>query len=167
MVILGIDLGLRICGYVVCKIENLKANLIKENEIKPDHRQPLPQKLSYIYEELKKEINLYKPKVIVAEKLYSHYRHPVTLGLLSQVKGIIALLAYQEKIDFFDFSPTSARKSFIGRGNVNSMQVKKMAENITGQKIKSVHTADAFSLVIAFVHLLKLQRLMKNSKYDL
>jgi Holliday junction resolvasome RuvABC endonuclease subunit len=38
----------------------------------------------------------------------------------------------------------------LGKGNVDSKQVKKMAENIVGHEFKSVHTADAFSLVFAF-----------------
>jgi len=164
MEVLGIDVGLRTCGYVITTVKNLEVSLIKEGQIKPDPRRGLPQKLSHIFEELKKEVREYRPKAIVVEKLYSHYRHPTTLGVLAQVRGVVVLLSSQEKIALFEYSPTRARKSFLGRGNVNSQQVKKMAENVTGRKFKSLHTADAFSLVVAFSHAQKLNRLLSENR---
>ena len=155
MKVLGVDVGLRTCGYVI--------TVVKEGQIKPDPRLELPKKLSQIFQELKKEIREYKPETIVIEKLYSHYRHPTTLGILAQVRGVVVLLSDQEKIALFEYSPTRARKSFLGRGHANSEQVKKMAENVTGRKFNSLHTADAFSLVVAFSHSQKLNRLLKSS----
>lgn len=152
MSVLAIDLGLRTCGYVVCEVQGRGVNLIKEGEIKPNPKQDLPQKLNLIYSNLKKEVQKQNPEAIIVEKLYSHYRHPTTLGVLAQVKGIIALLAHQSKVNYFEYQPTRARKAMLGKGNVNSKQIKKMAENIIGHKFKSVHTADAFSLVFAFSH---------------
>jgi len=163
MKVLGVDVGLRTCGYVITVVKNLEVNLIKEGQIKPDPRLELPKKLSQIFQELKKEIREYKPETIVIEKLYSHYRHPTTLGILAQVRGVVVLLSDQEKIALFEYSPTRARKSFLGRGHANSEQVKKMAENVTGRKFNSLHTADAFSLVVAFSHSQKLNRLLKSS----
>ena len=159
MRVLGVDVGLRNCGYVLCEVKNLDVDLVKEGQIKPDPKEAFPQKLNHIFAGLEKEINQYDPKVLVVEKLYSHYRHPTTLGVLAQVRGVVALLAYQRKIGFFEYSPTRARKSFLGKGNANSAQVKKMAENVTGKKFKSLHTADAFSLVVAFSHEQKMKRI--------
>ena len=164
MKVLGVDIGLRTCGYVITSVKNLEVSLVKEGEVKPNPSQSLAQKLSHIFEELKKEIREYRPEAIIVEKLYSHHRHPTTLGILAQVRGVIVLLSEQEKISLFEYSPTRARKSFLGRGNVNSLQVKKMAENVTGRKFKSLHTADAFSLVVAFSHAQKLNHLLKISQ---
>ena len=159
MVVLGIDVGIRACGYVVCTINKLKIELIKENQIKPDSKKTLPQKLNHIFEELKKQVTEFSPEAMIVEKLYSHYRHPVTLGVLAQVRGVVALLAHKKNIEFFEYSSTRARKSFLGRGNVNSEQVKKMAENMIGKKMESIHAADAYSLVVAFSHEQKFRQL--------
>lgn len=158
MNILAVDLGLRNCGYIVCEVRGLRVKLIREGEIKPDSKRSLPEKLNYIFQRLKEEVAASKPQVIVVEKLYSHYRHPTTLGVLAQIKGIIALLACQSHIKYLEFSSTRARKALLGKGNVNSNQVKKMAENITGYNFKSIHTADAFSLVFAFSHAEKFKK---------
>jgi len=166
MRVLGIDLGLRACGYVICNLEKMDILLLKEEQITPSTKIPLVQKLGLIYEGLAAEIKFYSPEAIVVEKLYSHHRHPVTLGILAQVKGVIEILAYQTKTNIFEYSPTRARKSFLGRGNVNSRQVQKMAENITNTTFKSIHTADAFSLIVAFSHEQKIQRITSNLKYS-
>ena len=163
MRVFGIDVGIQVCGYVICDVKNLDITVIKEGEVKPSPRQSLPQKINCIFEALNSEVEQYTPKVIVVEKLYSHYRHPTTLGVLAQVRGVVALLAHQNKLEFFEYSPTKARKSFMGRGHVKSSQVKRMAENITGKKFKSEHTADAFSLVVAFSHAEKFRKTMEES----
>ncbi|MEM7816674.1 MAG: crossover junction endodeoxyribonuclease RuvC [Candidatus Aenigmatarchaeota archaeon] len=159
MRILGIDLGLSVCGYVICDIKR-DIEMVKENEVRPKRSFSFNQKLFYIFENFRKEIEEYKPQVLVVEKLYSHYRHPLTLGVLAQVRGVIALLSEINKLNFFEFSSTRARKSFIGKGNVDSFRVKKIAENILGRQFRSVHTADAFSLVVAFSHSQKLNTLI-------
>jgi len=163
MKVLSIDVGIRICGYVLCNVHGLEITLAKQGQIKPDSQQALPQKLNHIFKILEEEIKNYCPEALIVEKLYSHHRHPTTLGVLAQVRGVIALLAYQKNIGFYEYSPTRARKSFLGRGSVNSDQVKKMAENTTGKNFDSIHTADAFSLVAAFSHEQKFKRILRNS----
>ena len=159
---MGVDIGLRTCGYIIATVKKLDISLIEEGQVKPNSRQALPRKLSHIFDELKKAVEEHKPGAIIVEKLYSHHRHPTTLGILAQVRGVVVLLSYQQGIPLFEYSPTRARKSFLGRGNATSQQVKKMAEGVTGKKFKSLHTADAFSLVVAFSHAQKLDRLLKS-----
>lgn len=162
MIVLGVDVGLRVCGYVLCQVRGLDVDLVKEGEVKPEPKETLPVKLGFIFEELRRQVRKYKPKAIAVEKLYSHYRHPTTLGILAQVRGLVVLLANQENLGFFEYSPTRARKSFLGKGNANSRQVRKMAESITGRNFASEHTADAFSLVVAFSHDQKLKGMLKS-----
>lgn len=163
MFILGVDLGLTVCGYCICKIEKGKLIFIKDSQIKTPSKLPVVKRLSIIFDNLEKEIKKYSPRVIVMEKLYSHYRHPTTLGILGQVKGVISLLAYKKGLEVIEHSPTLARKSFLGTGSGNSSRVRKMAENLTGKKFISSHSADAYSLIVAFFHRYKhLKQLNKN-----
>ena len=159
MIVLAVDVGIQVCGYVLCKIRNLDVELLKEGEIKPPRKDSLPKKLNQIYASLEEEIKEFVPSAVLVEKLYSHYRYPTTLGVLAEVRGVVALLSHRHNLEFFEFSPTRARKAFLGKGNVNSEQVKKMAENVTGQKFKSVHTADAYSLAAAYSHMVKKEQL--------
>ncbi|HIE35912.1 MAG TPA: hypothetical protein EYP89_01585 [Candidatus Omnitrophica bacterium] len=162
MRVLSIDVGLRVCGYVICEVFNSEIKLIKEDQIEPLSSFSLPRKLNYIFEALKRDIKIHKPKILILEKLYSHYRHPTTLGLLAQVRGTVVLLAYQNEMDFIEYSPTRIRKCFLGRGNVKSEQVRKTAENMMGRKFKSSHTADAFSLAVTFWRIKKTEKILKD-----
>jgi len=160
MKVLGVDVGLRNCGYVLCEVRGLDIRLISEGEVQPNPLRPLTEKLYNIFDVLRQEIQKHAPAALVVEKLYSHYRHPTTLGVLAQVRGVIALLAHQEGLDFYEYAPTRARKAFLGKGRGDSQQVKKMAENVTGRQFQSLHTADAYSLVVAFAHTQKFKGLM-------
>ncbi|MDD4955271.1 MAG: crossover junction endodeoxyribonuclease RuvC [Candidatus Omnitrophica bacterium] len=159
MIVCAVDVGLQVNGYVICETKNTDIRLIKEGEIATSRKQTFAQKLAFIYEELEKEINKYKPQVMTLEKLYSHYKHPLTLGILAQVRGVVVVLAEQKKLKLFEYSPTRARKAFLGKGSADSMRVKRMAENITGKNFISNHTADAFSLVVAYSHEEKVRNL--------
>ncbi len=164
MVVLGVDVGLRISGYAVCEVKNLDVSLIKEGEVKTKPSMSLPKKLFFIHKKFIDVINEYKPGVLVLEKLYSHYRHPTTVSLLAQVRGVTLLLAEEYDLEFYEYSPTKARKSFLGRGSADSSRVKKMLEGMLGKPVLSQHTADAFSLVVAFSHTLKIKRFQDDWK---
>jgi len=159
MVVVGIDVGLQVCGCVVCDVRGLDAHILKEDEVRTQTSQTFAQKLNFIFESLRAHVDRYQPQAIVVEKLYSHYRHPVTLGILAQVRGVVVLLAERSAVELFEYSPTRARKSFLGKGGAKSFQVKKMAENMCQRPFMSDHTADAFSLVIAFAHMQKVKNL--------
>lgn len=159
MVVLGIDIGLRVSGYVVCAITGRQVTLIQEGEVGTKNFHSLPKRLLYIYERFVKVIEDNRPQLVILEKLYSHYRHPTTVVLLGQARGVVVFLTAKYGLDFFECSSTRARKSFLGRGSGTSSQVKKMAENILGRPMISPHTADAYSLVVTFSHMQKYKRL--------
>lgn len=163
MVVMAIDVGIRRCGYVVCKIKkDSQIELLREEEIKTSAKESVGGRLNFIFEKLVGVVERYRPEILVVEKLYSHYKHPITLGLLSQVKGVVTLVGEKYHLKLYEFSPTRVRKAFVGEGRAKSFQVKKMAENMVGRKFLSLHTADAFSLVVAFLHRLKRGRFKVN-----
>jgi crossover junction endodeoxyribonuclease RuvC len=152
MKVIAVDVGLRVTGYVVCSVHNSYVELCDNGQIATTTQSPLSQRLYKIYEGLVNVIERHKPQVLIVEKLYSHYKHPVTLGVLAQVRGVVLLLAEQYRLTLYEFSPTRARKALLGKGSARAPQVKKMVENVLKRKIKSQHIADAFSLVVAFAH---------------
>ncbi len=160
--VLGVDVGLQVTGYVVCNLEKLKIHIIEEGQIVSRKNKSLPAKLLFIYKKLNEVISRLHPEAIVVEKLYSHYRHPTTMATLAQVRGVTLLAAQMAGLKFFEYAPTKARKSFLGKGNVSSEQVKKMADNFYGRKMLSQHTADALSLIVAFSHERKIEDLIGN-----
>ena len=163
MIVIGIDPGLDTTGYVIADVNEAGIEILEQKDIKTHYKDNIPRRLGKIFEALKEAIEQFQPKAMVVEKLYSHYKHPTTAALLGEARGVIVLLADIYGMDFFEYSPTKARKSFAGRGNVKSYQVKLMAENISRQNFLSDHTADAFALVVAFSHVGKFKKItLKN-----
>ncbi|MDD5069365.1 MAG: crossover junction endodeoxyribonuclease RuvC [Candidatus Omnitrophica bacterium] len=152
MIVLAVDVGLKVSGYVVCRVQKSDISLLVQNEIKSSSSSQLSEKLGIIFSELKKQVEKYKVDTLVVEILYSHHKHPMTLGVLSEIRGVVLLLADQMGLAVFQYSPTRARKSFLGCGRSDSAQVKRMAESLVGAPFVSIHTADAYSLVVAFSH---------------
>ena len=153
MLVVGVDVGLKATGFVVCKVTKDRIVLLKQDEIITSTKDSLPKRLNFIFKKLAEVIKKYQPQIMVVEKLYSHYRHPTTLGILAQVRGVIILLSSFYKLALYEYSPTEVKKAIVGRGNASAIQVKRMIENVfLKKKIKSNHVADAFSLVVTFSH---------------
>lgn len=162
MLVLAVDVGIRACGYVVCEIDGSNIFLVDEGQIKPNPKWAISFKLGVIFDILEKEFQKHAINKVLVETLYSNYKHPSTLGVLAQVKGVVGLLAYQHNVECVECSTTRARKAFLGRGSADSLRVKKMAEKMTGKSFESEHTADAFSLAVAFSHQLKVDDLRRE-----
>src|SRR3989338_7912658 len=99
MRILGIDPALTITGYGVIDFQaRNKLSLLEAGIISTSAKQLLPERLNRIYSAIKKLILDTKPDIIVLEKLYAHYRHPVTAYILGEARGVICLLCAEKKI---------------------------------------------------------------------
>ncbi|HDN86631.1 MAG: hypothetical protein DRP68_04620 [Candidatus Omnitrophota bacterium] len=158
MIALGVDVGLRTTAYAVCRVNGSRVKPLNDGQINTFVSFSLPQRLALIFNTLSKVIEEFRPQVLILEKLYSHYRHPTTLGLLAQVRGVVALLSDRYNLKFYEYSPTQAKKAILGRGDAKAPQVKKMVENMLSKKVKSQHIADAYSLVITYSHQVRIKR---------
>ncbi len=159
MVVLAVDVGLQTTGYVVCQVTGTQIELRDQGQIKTKSKSPLAERLADIYRHLDRVSEKYAPQGLILETLYSHHKHPVTLGVLAQVRGVVVLLGRQHGMEQYEFTPTRARKALLGKGSADSDRVKKMSETVLGREMGSKHIADAFSLVVAFSHARKAEML--------
>ena len=156
MLVLGIDPGLNITGYGF--IDSRKDGFILKTAgfIKTRATEGLPKRLNQIYTTLSQLLDQYKPDAIVLEKLYVHYRHPLTASLLGHARGVICMLAEQKNIPFFEYPATRVKKTTTGSGHASKIQIQKMVEHTLGANRESlgpVDTTDAISLAITHVYL--------------
>ena len=155
MKILGIDPGLITTGYGLIEQTGNQVKLIEAGYISTSSNTAIESRLIKIHSSLKEILNTHKPKFLVLEKLYAHYRHPTTACLLGHVRGTICLLAAQEKINLIEYGATRIKKSIVGRGNATKSQVQNMVQmtlNLRSQKIKDDVT-DAIAIALAHVNI--------------
>lgn len=155
MRILGIDPGLGVTGYGI--IEEILGNfkLIEAGVIRTSNKERLEVRINKIYNAIKGIIEEFQPKVLVLEKLYSHYRHPTTAILMGHVRGAVCLAANQSGISLIGYSNTRMNKAVIGRGNASKFQIQRMVQDLLN--LKSIPTppdvSDALALAIAHAYI--------------
>jgi len=138
MIILGIDPGTAIIGYgIIKKNENL--SLIDYGCITTSAKLTTAERLSYLYKELKKIINKYKPDIASVEKLF-FCKNIKTAMQVSQARGVILLTINNSKVP----------QAITSYGKAEKNQVQKMVKILLKlEKIpKSDDAADALATAI-------------------
>lgn len=158
MLILGIDPGLTTTGYGLIESTRDGFTLKAAGYIRTVAKDNLPKRLFAIYKDLADVIDRFHPQAMVLEKLYAHYRHPMTASLLGHARGVIAMLAEEKRILFFEYPATRVKKIITGSGHASKIQVQKMMEHTLGTRKKSLgpmDTTDAISLAVTHAHCLR------------
>lgn len=159
MRILGVDPALETTGYGVIETEDNKLRLIEAGIIKTSRKDSLPKRLEKIYKQITDLILETKPDILVLEKLYAHYRHPITSYILGQARGVICLASAKTNIPLVEYAATRIKKALLGRGLASKYQVQRMVANLLNLKRLPRYTdvTDALALAIAHSYIVKVK----------
>jgi crossover junction endodeoxyribonuclease RuvC len=130
MRILGIDPGLRVCGYACLEAGGDKETLIEAGVIRTATGSAIEENLNRIAEDTQSLLETFKPDVVAVEELYSHYAHPRTAILMGHARGVILQKCAQASIEVRSFSATRIKKSITGNGRASKEQVQKTIQTI-------------------------------------
>jgi len=155
MRILGIDPGFKATGYGCIEVVGSSPRLVETGTIEPKQRDLLQGRIEKIYTILGGLIEEHRPQILVLEKLYAHYKHPVTASKLGHVRGVICLLCAQKEIMLAEYSVKRIRKSLTGNGNATKAQTRRVVAdslNIDGSKL-TLDAADALALALGYLRM--------------
>ncbi len=155
MIILGVDPGLNVTGYGVIEVDKSKHVKLKEaGVIRTKARDGISDRLEKIHESLLNIVKEYKPEVLVLEKLYSHYKHPVTSILMGHARGAVCLVAGASKVKLASFPSTRIKKAVTGNGHASKQQVQRMIQGLFGLKEKPqpMDVSDALACALTYVN---------------
>ena len=162
MRVLGIDPGLNITGYGLVEDKGSRIKLIEAGIIRTSSDRPIQDRLRKIYDNLSEIIEEYRPEALIIEKIYSHYRHPVTAILMGHARGVICLLCGKYNLQLISYPSTQLKKSISGKGRASKRQVAGMVKTFLNLK-KSPECDDVTdALALAISHLNIARR-----KYDI
>ena len=125
MKILGIDPGLRICGYACLQIDGGREVLIEAGVFQTIADSAIESKLNRIAEDTEAILQNFCPDIVAVEELYSHYAHPKTAILMGHARGVILQKCAQAKVEVRSFSATRIKKSVTGNGRASKQQVQR------------------------------------------
>lgn len=155
MIILGVDPGLLITGYGVIEAKNARSVKLKEaGVIRTKTKDNIAARLGNIYENLHDLIGEYKPEVFVLEKLYSHYKHPVTSILMGHARGVACLAAGLSGVKLVNYPTTRIKKAITGSGHASKAQIQGMVGELLGLKKKPEPSdvSDALACALTYVN---------------
>jgi len=152
MRILGVDPSLKATGYGFVDFINNKTKIIEAGAIEPKQSDLIQDKIQKVYKYLDELIVEHKPDVMVLEKLYAHYKHPVTACKLGHVRGVICFLCAVRKVKLVEYSVKRIRKALVGNGNASKLQTREVVAHVLkiNKDKLTLDASDALALALGY-----------------
>ena len=154
MRVMGIDCGTECTGYGVVDLDNRdKLVCVSFGGIRLSPREPLPVRLSTVFDRLSAVIQQFQPdRVAIEEVFYSV--NPKSALKLGQVRGVAMLAASSQKLQIGEYAPLTIKASVVGYGRAEKEQVQLMvARLLCLEEIpEPTDAADALAIAICDLH---------------
>ena len=154
MRVLGIDCGGEYTGYGVVEMHSCgQLVCLTCGAIKLSPREPLPQRLSRIYDELGGLITRHHPDEVAIEGIFYALNVKSALNL-GQVRGVAMLAAATAGLEVAEYSPLSIKSAVVGYGKAEKHQVQQMVARLLrlDEIPEPADAADALAIAICHLH---------------
>ena len=157
--ILGVDPGSGSTGYGIIETDGTQHRAILSGAIKTPSRKPFHERLYYIYTELSRILSSEKADVLAIEDVF--YATNVQSALkLGHARGIPLLIAAQNDLPVFEYSPLEVKNAVVGYGRAEKRQVQAMVQMLL--RLPEAPTpddaADALAVAICHAHRMGIDR---------
>ena len=158
--ILGIDPGIGICGFGLINVGaggSVSAKVLDYGVVKTTVDAPLPSRLKELYDSLVEVFSQTKPDMVAVEKLF--FSKNITTGIaVAEARGIVLLVAEQNGLPVYEYSPNAIKKCLTGYGSATKAQMQEMARIHLGlkEKPRPDDAADALAIAVTCGFLYKL-----------
>jgi crossover junction endodeoxyribonuclease RuvC len=148
MKVLGIDPGYAIIGFSILEVEdsnndkievtkNISLNKYQYQDIKlisygiinTDPDKTYIERLKEISENFLSLIKRYKPDILAIEKLF-YFKNKKTIMHVSEVRGALILLAIQNGIEVYEYTPLQIKLAITSYGRATKQQIQMMIKKI-------------------------------------
>ena len=154
MRVLGIDCGTECTGYGVVDLDcHGKLGCVSFGGIQLPPREPLPHRLSLVFDRLSAMIQQYQPDRVAIEEVFYSVNAKSALKL-GQVRGVAMLAASSQKVQITEYAPLTIKASVVGYGRAEKEQVQVMvARLLCLEEIpQPADAADALAIAICDLH---------------
>ncbi|MEO5357468.1 MAG: crossover junction endodeoxyribonuclease RuvC [Nitrospirae bacterium YQR-1] len=157
--VIGIDPGSVHCGYGVLQTEGTSLRLICTGRISPPAKNPLPQRLKFIFEKLREIISDTHPGEMAIEKVFNA-RNFISALHLGHARAVAMLCASLDGLTVSEYSALEIKKAVSGYGKADKNQVLHMVKAILNIKYDiAFDSSDALAVAICHMNSLKLKGL--------
>ena len=147
-VIIGVDPGTVIMGYSIVHINKGKVEPIVLDVLKFNAKLDHYTRLSHIFDELSKVLELYKPDEMALEAPFFG-KNVQSMLKLGRAQGVCMATALSKRIPVFEYSPRLIKQSIVGNGNASKEQVSGMLQSMyPGVSHKYLDASDALAAAV-------------------
>lgn len=148
-IIIGIDPGFADMGYGVIAFKNGQIAPLAWGSIKTLPSLVFEKRLAFLYSELQKLLDKYKPSIVGIEKLFFS-KNTKTAMDVAEARGVIRVCLEHANIPAREFFPAEIKIAVCGSGNASKNAVQKMTKTLLrlNEIPKPDDAADALAIAI-------------------
>lgn len=150
--VLGIDPGLRRCGWGLISVLGSRLSHVAHGVITPDQKAELGVRLAQLEQGLEDILDAHAIATVAVEQTFHNTNPQATLSL-GMARGICLLVPSRRGLTVSDYAPNAVKKAVVGRGHADKDQVSMMVSRLLGGiEIKTGDETDALALAICHSH---------------
>lgn len=149
--VLGVDPGSVITGYGIIETDGIRSFHVHHGHIRVAG-DDLPEKLGYIYYEIAKVVEQWKPDEAGVEEVFMA-KNAMSALKLGQARGAAICALVQNGVKVSEYTAKYVKKSVVGNGNATKDQVQHMVSVLLGLQGKlQADAADGLAISICHGH---------------
>jgi crossover junction endodeoxyribonuclease RuvC len=150
--IIGLDPGLRNTGWGVIEVEGSRLIYVADGSVHSDVDSTLAERLLQIHQQVLDVLKEFAPDEAAIEETFVNTDARATLKL-GQARGAVMLAPASLKIPVSEYAPNTVKKSVVGAGHAEKVQVKHMVKMLLPKAVmKSADSVDALAIAICHAH---------------
>lgn len=150
--IIGIDPGLRRCGWGVIESEGNRLTYVACGTVAPPTDLPLADRLVLIHQGLNELIDQFRPDEAAVEETFVNAGARSAL-LLGQARGIALMTPALRGLVVGEYAANLVKKSVVGSGHAEKPQIQMMVKvMLPAADFKGADAADALAIAICHAH---------------
>jgi len=150
--IIGIDPGLRRCGWGIVESFGNRLSFVASGTITPRVDDELARRLTELHRGLVDLITLYRPDEAAVEETFvsAGARSALQLG---QARGVALMTPASLGLPVGEYAANLVKKSIVGTGHAEKGQIQLMVKTLLPQaEFKGADAADALAIAICHAH---------------
>jgi crossover junction endodeoxyribonuclease RuvC len=150
--IIGIDPGLRRCGWGVIETSGNRLSFVACGVVTPPVKDGLPQRLAHLFAAIGGLLHEWTPDEAAVEETFVNQGERSAL-LLGQARGVVLMTPASMGLPVAEYAANLIKKSVVGSGHADKTQVQAMVRILLPQAdVSKADAADALAIAICHAH---------------
>lgn len=152
MQVLGLDPGLCTTGWGIIRLQGNRLTHVAHGIIKTPPADPLPNRLTYLYERLSDLIKQHMPDAAAVEETFVN-KNPASALKLGMARGVVLMVPAAHGLVVGEYAANKVKKAVVGVGHADKAQVAMMVQRLlSGCGPVKADAADALAVAICHAH---------------